>query len=279
MGDISVKGHSPILRQGFAKGGRAGHLAGGAIKVGKKFLDFIKTGKYVDKHGVKTNLPKAVERLKKQGSPHLETYKESVEKTPRIKKAVGGLTRRKRMNPLEQMGGSPKGKPHSTKEGRIASGGRRFQRMKQKAMNDYHDQMWAGKDPEKRKPHSSQEGRIATGRRNFKRFAKQAWGAKKGGKADKNWMQKVNKSIKKRGTKGKCTPITKPGCTGRAKALAKTFKKIAAKRKGKAEGGRIDVPPSSQWKKPADKNLKPGQAKDAMEQYKKQPKKLKLRCG
>ena len=102
-------------------------------------------------------------------------------------------------------------------------------------------------------------------------------GFKKG--TDKNWMQKVNKSIKKRGTKGKCTPITKPGCTGRAKALAKTFKKMAAKRKGKAEGGRIDVPPSSQWKKPADKNLKPGQAKDEMEQYKKQPKKLKLRCG
>ena len=49
---------------------------------------------------------------------------------------------------------------------------------------------------------------------------------------DKNWMQDVNKSIKKRGTKGKCTPITKPGCTGRAKALAKTFKKMARKRKG-----------------------------------------------
>ena len=56
-------------------------------------------------------------------------------------------------------------------------------------------------------------------------------GLKKGGKSDKNWIQKVNKSIKKRGTKGKCTPITKPGCTGRAKALAKTFKKMAAKRK------------------------------------------------
>ena len=50
----------------------------------------------------------------------------------------------------------------------------------------------------------------------------------------KNWMQDVNKSIKKRGTKGKCTPITKKGCTGRAKALAKTFKKIAKKNKGKA---------------------------------------------
>jgi len=55
-------------------------------------------------------------------------------------------------------------------------------------------------------------------------------GFKKG--TDKKWMQKVSASIKKRGTKGKCTPITKPGCTGRAKALAKTFKKIAARRKG-----------------------------------------------
>ena len=45
------------------------------------------------------------------------------------------------------------------------------------------------------------------------------------------WIQDATKSIKKRGTKGKCTPITKPGCTGRAKALAKTFKKMAKKRK------------------------------------------------
>jgi hypothetical protein len=50
---------------------------------------------------------------------------------------------------------------------------------------------------------------------------------------DGKWIQKVSKSIKARGTEGKCTPITKPGCTGRAKALAKTFKKIAAKRKAK----------------------------------------------
>ena len=54
-------------------------------------------------------------------------------------------------------------------------------------------------------------------------------GLKKGG--DKNWIQDVNKSIKARGTKGKGTPITKPGCTGKAKALAKTFKKMAKKRK------------------------------------------------
>ena len=50
----------------------------------------------------------------------------------------------------------------------------------------------------------------------------------------KNWIQDVNKSIKKRGTKGKCTPITKKGCTGRAKALAMTFFKMGKARKGKA---------------------------------------------
>ena len=58
--------------------------------------------------------------------------------------------------------------------------------------------------------------------------------AAKGGRIgakDGKWIQKVNKSIKARGTKGKCTPITKPGCTGRAKALAKTFKKMERERK------------------------------------------------
>lgn len=48
----------------------------------------------------------------------------------------------------------------------------------------------------------------------------------------KNWIGDVTASIKRRGTEGKCTPITKPGCTGRAKALAKTFKKMAKARKG-----------------------------------------------
>ena len=51
------------------------------------------------------------------------------------------------------------------------------------------------------------------------------------GAKDGKWIQKATASIKKRGTEGKCTPITKPGCTGRAKALALTFKKMARKRK------------------------------------------------
>ena len=56
-------------------------------------------------------------------------------------------------------------------------------------------------------------------------------GMAKGGKTDKKWIQKATASIKRRKTEGKCTPITKKGCTGRAKALAKTFKKMAKKRK------------------------------------------------
>ena len=48
--------------------------------------------------------------------------------------------------------------------------------------------------------------------------------------SNKKWIQEATASIKKRGTKGKCTPITKKGCTGRAKALAMTFKKMAKKR-------------------------------------------------
>jgi hypothetical protein len=50
---------------------------------------------------------------------------------------------------------------------------------------------------------------------------------------DGKWIQKAAASIKRRGTEGKCTPITKPGCTGKAKALAKTFKKIAKSNKKK----------------------------------------------
>jgi hypothetical protein len=49
----------------------------------------------------------------------------------------------------------------------------------------------------------------------------------------RDWIKKAAASIKKRGTEGKCTPIDKPGCTGRAEALAKTFKKIKRKRSNK----------------------------------------------
>ena len=118
MGDISIKGRSPILRQGFAQGGRA----------------------------------KAADTF------------------------------------VERAGGSEKGKPHSTKEGRIASGTRRIKRL-----------LSADKKAE--------GGRI---------------GLKKGG-SDKKWIQKAVDPKHK----GYCTPMTKKTCTPARKALARTFKKKA----------------------------------------------------
>jgi hypothetical protein len=46
---------------------------------------------------------------------------------------------------------------------------------------------------------------------------------KKGGSTDKNWIQKaVNPKHK-----GYCTPMSKPTCTPKRKALARTFKAMA----------------------------------------------------
>jgi len=76
-----------------------------------------------------------------------------------------------------------------------------------------------------------------------------AWGRRpnqrinraKGGKADKNWIQDVNKSIKKRGTKGVCTgkKFGSASCPPGSKRynLAKTFKKMA--RAKHASGGLV----------------------------------------
>ena len=45
----------------------------------------------------------------------------------------------------------------------------------------------------------------------------------------KNWIQKAVNTKHK----GYCTPMTKKTCTPKRKALAKTFKKMAARRKKK----------------------------------------------
>jgi len=217
MGDISIKGRSPILRQGYAVGGA---VKGGA-KVAKKILDFVKTGKYIDKHGTKINVPKVVKRLKKQGSPHLETYEESMKaEGGRIGKATGG----------------------ALKAGKALA--KKFKKKKvypetedlTHQVGPYIGDVGSERPGIKRRPWGKdqleklREKRLRKGREPYDTDPEPK-GFKKGGKADKKWIQKATASIKKRGTKGKCTPITKPGCTGRAKALAKTFKKMAKKRK------------------------------------------------
>lgn len=71
---------------------------------------------------------------------------------------------------------------------------------------------------------------------------------------DPNWIQGAEDDIERRGTEGKCTPITKKGCTGKAKALAKTFKKMAKKRGKKDVNETFPSDPTSDsgfsWAKP-----------------------------
>ena len=81
------------------------------------------------------------------------------------------------------------------------------------------------------KEHWAKEAKIKDSIKASKSSPKQ----KNGGATAKDgkWIQKATASIKRRGTEGKCTPITKPGCTGKAKTLAMTFKKMAKAKKGK----------------------------------------------
>ena len=84
---------------------RTKKAAGGVIKAGKRFLDFIKTGKRVDKHGVKVNVPKAAERI--TGKPHVDHGKRKRIKHLGKGKAAGGragFQHGGRTNLLEELG-------------------------------------------------------------------------------------------------------------------------------------------------------------------------------
>ena len=265
MGDISLKGKSPILRQSFAVGGAVRRLARGLRGRKGRGKDFKTHGKDVPtmaakggriglKHGTKPwgtgpkpgthefmvqNLHKRkgkaagsivkgvgalVKKFKKK-----KVYPETEDLTHQVGPYagdVGSEGKRRTMGPRGRgkSPGRPKAgpqapsRPKKTWPPKHRDFLKRYPKMPQphKAPGDKPYIPMPKHDPHKPKKwkEAAEGGRI---------------GFKKG--TDKKWMQKVSASIKKRGTKGKCTPITKPGCTGRAKALAKTFKKIAAKNK------------------------------------------------
>ena len=153
------------------------------MKAGGSVTRFRSSGEEGKPHSTKEGRSAEAQRayMRKFGSQ--EPRRKRIWPKLRTAKATGGKLGRKGFRGIgsiyEQLGGGVKRKPHSTKEGRIASGKRRLGRLRKKAMDDYHDESWAGKDPEKGKPHSSQEGRIATGRRNFRKaLQRHAGGAK-----------------------------------------------------------------------------------------------------
>ena len=130
-------------------------------------------------------------------SPHLSVYREG-----------GDVEKRRKFGPKAPSKPSPKPRPKAPRDPHKPTPKERQQSPQPKSI-----------EPKRPKPKVEEDWAAEGGRIGFK----------KGG--DSRWMQKASASIKKRGTEGKCTPITKKGCTGKARALAKTFKKIAAKNK------------------------------------------------
>ena len=235
MGDIALRGnkltkgqggHGPIPylnKPGQAQGTHGGKAKGGRIglKHGTKpwgtgpkpgTVEFLQhtTQTPRKKKATGSIVKAAVKRIKK----HIDTKKGKFPETESLTHQVGPYVgdvgsegKRRKLGPRGR-GKSP-GRPQAP-----GPKGRR---------------PWAGTPPGRPRPGTP----APKYGQKPKRYQPAAEGGRIGFKkgTDKRWMQKVSASIKKRGTKGKCTPITKPGCTGKAKALAKTFKKIAAKRK------------------------------------------------
>jgi hypothetical protein len=236
------------LNRGYAKGGRAGYAIGSIVKGGRKII------KKISDAARKQDLADSMKRFEHAGPHEGEVITKRIlgkgtKKGDRTKAAV-----------KDAMEAKPwVGKPHA-KGGRIGlkEGKRVPERPKEMEWRGWtkrdpkvKERPWGrpkrgreltGDDPiikslaggVKGKPHSSKEGRYASAKRKFGRiiddtkydpnpFKGGRALHKKGGKADKKWIQKaVNPKHK-----GYCTPMTKKTCTPARKALARTFKKKA----------------------------------------------------
>ena len=209
MGDIALRGN----RLTVAKGGRARLWHGGSHNTGRTNLleqlgrvegERSNPNRRAEISRVHSELNRGYAKGGRAGFKSGSKYEESVDKK------VSRKTAREWRKDL--MSRSKRGLPSPHSKGYSKDATKRFY----KAMESGK---FRGLTDSGQLPSYFGTGKAKGGRIGFKKGT------------DRKWMQKVSASIKKRGTKGKCTPITKPGCTGRAKALAKTFKKIAAKRK------------------------------------------------
>jgi len=99
------------------------------------------------------------------------------------------------------------------------------------------------------------------------------------GKKNSNWIQGAEADIERRGTEGKCTPITKPGCTGRARALAKTFKKMAKKKDAKIVSKKEKAAMKEQDTNGADPKYATPEMRKQIEQRKKAIEKFRKSLG
>jgi len=143
----------------------------------------------------------------------------------------------------EKWGGTKKGKPHSTREGRIAAGeralGRNAEYWDKKREEEKKKRRAGPQAPSRPRPKAGPPAGMPKPKGERKMIPdKEEPGmyVKKGGKVDKKWIQKAVDPKHK----GYCTPMTKPTCTPARKRLAKLFKSKA--KKGWANGGTVVMP-------------------------------------
>ena len=212
-------------RTGKAKGGRIGRAALGGTE--------DRPGRHPPVKKEKTRKEKQADYIKKHGKP--EGRRKTLAVTDKYKKIRDSLGLKLGQKPKWKKmpwkaGQKPKWKKMPWKPGQKP----KMQPLKkggEVGLDDYKKSRlskWVKKYGAKGlRPQAKAEGGIMS--------------LKKGGKADKKWIQGVNKSIKARGTKGVCTgkkfgsASCKPG--SRRYNLAKTFKKMARSRH--ASGGLV----------------------------------------
>jgi len=241
------KTHGKDVPTMAAEGGRAGHAAGSIVKSiikgGKKIISKIKgKGEKGLGSGIK---PSEMHEIIPKGDRKLYLKEKLANPHKRIGKAEGGWTKILPKGPrgghpgftkesmYERWGGGEKGKPHSSKEGRIAGGERNMrrqrERMKERLKKWKEDNPPRAKLPSPGRPQAPSRPKRPNnpgwpkGYDPVKQQDLSTRKFKKGGKADKKWIQKAVDPKHK----GYCTPMTKKTCTPARKALARTFKKKA----------------------------------------------------
>ena len=219
--------YNSTARRPFATGGRVGFSTGGSAKKETRKEKKKRERKELSQQVSRETFMEAVgDWKKKKGKVHTTKRargdtKERLEKLHRKQKGYfwPEKTLKKNFGEVRDKGWGGK---HSTKVEHNAGGGKVGRKKPPKPKRII---FWKGKA--KDWPGAQK--------------AKERTGKAKGGKADKNWIQGVNKSIKKRGTKGVCTgkkfggPTCRPGT--KRYNLAKTFKKMA--RAKHASGGLV----------------------------------------
>ena len=222
MGDIAQRGN----RLTFAKGGKVNTRREnrleelGRVDAEKAYSRKGKRNLREEKHRIRSELKKGGRPWGTGPKPGTHEFLEHHLHKPRKKKAIGSLVHA--LTKTAKKYHKKKKLAEDTKKGKFPE-----TESLTHQVGPYVGDVGSERPGIKRREWGKKPGGKSKPDRKYDPYERH--GAKKGGKADKNWIQKaVNPKHK-----GFCTPMTKKTCTPRRKALARTFKKMGRERKAK----------------------------------------------